>query len=530
MLLRCAMSKKGHPTPLTGQTTGDEMPFGRQRFSLIYQLIASALLLVLVLVALTGWHVYHTYQLALSRSQANTLNLTHALSQHANDTFMQAQTLLSNLTGQVDVIGSEPAKRAALHQLFAEKASLLPQVHGIALYDSQGQMIVTTADALPANTDYADRDYFIWHRDHADTGAHIGKVIRSRMTSDLILPISMRVNHPDGSFAGVIMESVVINYFRNFYAKFVISDDSTLIMMLNNGTVLLRQPFDEKAIGSSLSDSALFKEHIQQHSSGTMTGSLGGETSAKIFTYNHLQQFPVVITTGMSVDQALVDWKKDALSHVVLVVIFLLLIVFTSLMLTRQVRIRMRIEQELLHAQQELRKLNRSLETLARSDGLTGLYNRRHFDLSMANEFNRSMQHQGSLGIILLDIDYFKQFNDLYGHVAGDECLKQIGAALRRLPLRPRDLVARYGGEEFIILLPDTDHAGTRAVAERAYQEIVGLNIAHQASPTGTLTPSIGVYLGDPQPGQDTPSKMITHADAALYQAKGQGRNRICEY
>ncbi|CAK8738795.1 hypothetical protein SODG_002398 [Sodalis praecaptivus] len=230
----------------------------------------------------------------------------------------------------------------------------------------------------------------------------------------------------------------------------------------------------------------------------------------------------------MSLDQALVDWRQDAISHLILVVIFLALLSLLAISFIRQIRRRMRVEEELRHAQRELRKLNRSLEHLARRDGLTGLYNRRHFDLVLTDEFNRAVLSHDALGIILLDIDFFKQYNDLYGHVAGDNCLKRIGEALKALSLRHRDRVARYGGEEFIILLPQTDVAGAREVAQQVYEAITGLAIAHQASPTGSLTPSIGVYVGQPASGDESPSRMVSRADTALYQAKREGRNRIC--
>lgn len=501
---------------------------GPPRFSLILQVAASALFLAVVLVSLTGWHLYHTYQLALSRSQTNILNLTQALSQHANDTFMQAEILLTDLAQRIAQDGLAAARQGQLHPLFTAKMRALPQVRGIFLYDAAGHMVATSDNALQANTDFADRDYYRYHRDHNDANLHIGKVIRSRLTGELILPVSLRINRPDGSFAGVLLESVVIDYFRHFYARFVIDDDSTLMMMLNNGTILYRHPYNERAIGSSIFATPLYQKHIGQQASGVMTGALNGQDAQKIYSFTHLQQFPVAITTGMSLDQALVDWRQDAISHLILVVIFLALLSLLAISFIRQIRRRMRVEEELRHAQRELRKLNRSLEHLARRDGLTGLYNRRHFDLVLTDEFNRAVLSHDALGIILLDIDFFKQYNDLYGHVAGDNCLKRIGEALKALSLRHRDRVARYGGEEFIILLPQTDVAGAREVAQQVYEAITGLAIAHQASPTGSLTPSIGVYVGQPASGDESPSRMVSRADTALYQAKREGRNRIC--
>ncbi|WP_050747678.1 cache domain-containing protein [Sodalis glossinidius] len=237
---------------------------GPPRFSLILQVAASAVFLALVLVSLTGWHLYHTYQLALSRSQNNILNLTQALSQHANDTFVQAELLLTDLAQRIAHEGLDAVQQEQLHPLFTAKMRDLPQNRGIFLYNAAGQMVATSDTALPTNTDFADRDYYRYHRDHNDSSLHIGKVIRNRLSGGLILPVSLRINHPDSSFAGVLLESVVIDYFRHFYARFVIDDDSTLMMMLNNGTVLYRHPYNERAIGSSISASPLYQQHIGQ--------------------------------------------------------------------------------------------------------------------------------------------------------------------------------------------------------------------------------------------------------------------------
>ncbi|XBS71581.1 sensor domain-containing diguanylate cyclase [Acerihabitans sp. KWT182] len=503
--------------------------YGRQRFTLMFQLGASAGLLILALIVLNGLHLWRTYHEALARSQANTANLTQALTQHASDTFVQAEATLEELAQTISQQGMAANQRPFLHRLFQDKTHGLEQIDAISLYDSLGHMLVTAAQKLPAMNDFSDRDYFIYHRDHPDLTIHIGRVIRSRMTHELILPLSRRLNNPDGSFAGVLLESVMISHFRNFYTKFIISDDSTLMMLLNNGTVLYRHPYDEKVIGTTIADSPLFKDNIRQNQSGTVHSALANDPQAMVYSYEHLKQFPVIITSGISMDQALSDWRHDALSHAAMTLVFVLMISLTCLVLMRQLRGRMRIELELVHAQQELRKLNASLEKLARSDGLTGLYNRRHFDLVFNNEFKRAIEYRRPLGLILLDVDFFKQYNDIYGHVAGDECLRLIGRTLLALPLRQRDLVARYGGEEFIVLLPETDKTSALAVAGRIHEQIARLNIRHRGSPVGSISASIGIYVGLPIVDVDTPSKLVVRVDAALYEAKRQGRNRICE-
>ena len=521
--------RKTRPFGSPRQRVRNSAVYGHQRFTLLFQLGASAVLLILALIVLNSLHLWRTYHQALARSQTNTANLTQALTQHASDTFVQAEATLEELAEMIHQQGMGPDKWPVLHRLFKEKTQGLQQIDAISLYDARGRMLVTAADKLPSVNDFSDRDYFRYHRDHPDLTIHIGQVIRSRMTQELILPLSRRLDNSDGSFAGVLLESVMISHFRNFYTKFVISDDSTLMMLLNNGTVLYRHPYNEKAIGTTIADSPLYKDNIRQNQSGTVNSALANDPQSMVYSYEHLKQFPVIITSGVSMDQALADWRHDAISHAVMTLIFVLMISLVCLLLMRQVRARMRIELELIHAQQELRKLNRSLEKLARSDGLTGLYNRRHFDLVFKNEFNRAIELRRPLGLILLDIDFFKQYNDIYGHVAGDECLRLIGNTLRALPLRQRDLAARYGGEEFIVLLPETDKTGALAVARRIQDKIGQLEIQHRGSPVGSISASIGIYVGLPFSEVDTPSKLVVRVDAALYEAKRLGRNRICE-
>lgn len=175
----------------------------------------------------------------------------------------------------------------------------------------------------------------------------------------------------------------------------------------------------------------------------------------------------------------------------------------------------------------ELKRARDTLARLAATDGLTGLANRRSFDDRLAAEHRRLARSGGELSLILLDIDHFKPFNDTYGHLAGDDCLRQVGQALHGVARRPADLAARYGGEEFACILPGTDAAGARATAEQVRAAILALNIPHSASPTSDrVTASLGVITVACVPDQPI-GEIIKAADAGLYRAKEAGRNRV---
>ncbi len=161
-------------------------------------------------------------------------------------------------------------------------------------------------------------------------------------------------------------------------------------------------------------------------------------------------------------------------------------------------------------------------------DGLTGVYNRRHFDERLAAEWGRAVRSGSPLSVVLLDVDLFKRFNDRHGHQAGDDCLRRVAAALQAGLRRPGDLIARYGGEEFVCLLPDTAHAGALVVAEQLRAAVQALHIEHgESSVAPAVTVSLGVCTqtgGLPVSAAD----LLRAADAQLYRAKSEGRNRTC--
>lgn len=176
----------------------------------------------------------------------------------------------------------------------------------------------------------------------------------------------------------------------------------------------------------------------------------------------------------------------------------------------------------------ELKKYRDILERISLIDGLTGIANRRHFDQTLEKEWRRALRHRDILSLALIDIDFFKKYNDYYGHLAGDECLQKVGSILTESLKRASDLGARYGGEEFVILLPSTAKAGALTVTERIRSNVEELRISHEMSKVAKhVTVSIGVAAIRPELDK-VPSELIRQADSALYQAKNAGRNRVC--
>lgn len=203
---------------------------------------------------------------------------------------------------------------------------------------------------------------------------------------------------------------------------------------------------------------------------------------------------------------------------------------FIAVLMQRQERINFLQGLLLTHESSERMRLNAMLEKLALEDQLTGLANRRSFNDTLFHEWERCGRSRQPLALLFMDVDYFKRYNDTYGHAAGDQCLSSIGQALKDSLLRPADTAARYGGEEFVILLPETTREGALAVAQRVLEQIDARAIPHQSSDVAPhVTTSIGIALQIPD-RYSSSALLLENADKALYQAKQAGRHQAVLY
>jgi diguanylate cyclase (GGDEF)-like protein len=183
------------------------------------------------------------------------------------------------------------------------------------------------------------------------------------------------------------------------------------------------------------------------------------------------------------------------------------------------------MRQRLIDLKEQLEQHNASLKQESSQDALTGIPNRRSFDAAFEQEWNHATRTGKPLALLLADVDFFKKFNDTYGHQKGDDCLRMVASTIREAARRKVDMVARYGGEEFALLLPDTAPVSALLVAGRVLETLRGKRVPHEAAPAGHVTMSIGVCATVPQADQ-SPSDLVRTADRALYDAKAKGRNQ----
>lgn len=483
-----------------------------------------ALLLIFLVgcsvIGLVAWESVTARNQALDVSQVTMSNLARSLLQHADDTVGEAETVLDDLIERAYVDGVDGQQHLRLHQLLKQKVAALDQLHGLFIYSADGRWLVTSNDIDPPNANNADREYFSWHRSHTGPGVHLGQVIVSRSTGELIIPLSRRLDDAQGNFAGVILATLKVDYFRQFYKGFDLDDNGTIVLTLADGTILVRRPFDAAQIGGSIAKGELFQKMLPHAPSGARMIHSVIDGVKRMAAYRSSTVYPLVVVATQPEAAVLAVWRENLVRSIVMVIILLSVLGLFGALLLRQIRRNQRTEADLLRAHD-------ALQQLAMQDGLTGLANRRQLDLALPREIGRTVRTGRPLGLIMLDIDHFKRFNDLYGHLAGDGCIRDVGRAVLGCVGRAGDLVVRYGGEELLVLLPESEAAGTWQVAQRIVEAVRALAIAHGGSDQGVVTVSAGIHVWTASHPIPTPEALIAAADSALYAAKHGGRNQV---
>jgi len=481
--------------------------------------VAFIVLVIIAFISVEGWRAWRDYRQAFASANDSVSNLARATAQHAEDAIRQVDVLTAALMERVEGDGLQNMDIARTRALLIQQARIMPQLHGLFVYGPKGEWIVTNQTLTPDLPNNADRDYFIYHRTHDDRRVRVGAVVKSRSTDDLIIPISRRLNNPDGSFAGVLLGTIKVSYFVDYYGDFKIDDKGALVLAMRDGTILVRRPFVAEVIGGSLSGSEIFRRYLPYANEGVAQVRAVVDNTDRLYGFRALTAYPLVVEAGLSRESIVAPWRRDLLkTGLVLLVLLIGLGGFGTLVL-RQLR-----ERAIMAAQ--LRDAHQAMRDMALTDSLTGLGNRRLLDMALSDEFARAKRQGSPLALIMLDIDHFKRYNDRYGHPTGDDCLRRVARTIAATIKRPGDIAVRYGGEEFTVLLPMTDLGGAGTIAQDILQAIHDLGIEHLDHPAGSVTASAGVFCVNPARTQASAESMVRSADACLYQAKQQGRNR----
>ncbi|GAB7529294.1 diguanylate cyclase [Pseudomonas sp. 3A(2025)] len=483
-------------------------------------------LVCISLILATAWQIRQSANERLASAETAVFNIARAVEQHAIDTVRQADNTLKNLAERIEVDGVGPQQRLRLSRLMARNVADVEGLQGLFIYDADGNWVANSFSTEPSNKNNSDRDYFIYHRDNPSALVNVGSIVVSRTTGEPIIPISRRLETADGRFAGVVLATVPVAYFQTFFERLNVDTQGVIFIARYNGELLARRPTIDGLMTTNISKGEIFSKYLPARPNGIVFVTSVIDHIERLYAYRSVHGLPLVIAAGLSSTSVYAPWWGYVVRSFMITGLMIAALLILGYLIWRQI-------QQLLTAQGKLSAAHHELEQIAHTDGLTGIANRRRFDTALAQAWARSQLRSMSLGIILLDIDWFKQYNDRYGHLQGDECLKRVAALIRDQLTLPgvqhqSYLAARYGGEEFVVLLPDTDLDVATGVAERIRAAIAADRLEHAASPFGTVTISAGV-VSTRSTAAETPADLLARADSFLYEAKRQGRNRVCQ-
>ncbi|QJE02046.1 GGDEF domain-containing protein [Massilia forsythiae] len=478
------------------------------------------------LLALEAWSNWHARRLQLANAGITTVNTARALADQAGATFKMADTVLVGLVDRVETDGWSRAQVDELRALMTRHMKELPALQGLFIYDQDGRWIVNSAGRAFDGRNNADRDYFRHHRSHPGRGVHVGAPIVGRTSGAWVIPVSRRIERADGSFAGVALATIRVDYFRAVYERLDVRRDGGIVLALDDGIQLLGMPFAVVDVGRDIAASPVFARLAAAPRDGGLLES-AGQGVTRMVGFSRVAGFPLVVSVARSKDDVLANWRAGSVAAGGVLVALIAGLALLGRQVMRQIRLRDRLERELLATKAALETSNASLASLAYLDGLTGLFNRRYHDLALQREFQAARREGLPLAVLMLDVDHFKGYNDRYGHPAGDACLARVARCIKACLPPARALASRYGGEEFALVLPATGLAAALALADAIRDAVAACAIEHGGAPAGVVSVSIGVCAMAPQAGGGEAADWVRRADAALYRAKAAGRNRV---
>ena len=455
--------------------------------------------------------------------RANT-NLARSVSQEVEGTIAQAEHIVSSIVFELERSDITPDALLRLQPVLVMHVAEILSIKGLFVYDAQGRWLVHSEPSVDPSRNNSDRDYFIHHRSSPSAGALIGAPIVSRSSGEWVIPVSRRINDPGGNFAGVVLATLSVKHLRADLSRYQIGEQGA-IALFHAGQLLVRLPYKESDMGRRPPASALGRLFVTQRA-GSTEGVSSIDGVNRIISFEHLVDHPVLVTVAVGKDEAMQEWRTASIYQTGGVVLLCLVVGALGSYLIQSMRRRLLTEQRLRRTRDALTEANERLAQLAQEDGLTGLANRRYFDSRLVRAFQQARERQRPLGIVMVDVDEFKSYNDLYGHQEGDACLRRVAQALQSSLQRADDFAARYGGEEMVLLLPDTDTDGAAQVAEQVRMAVLDLQVPHAGSGFGLVSVSLGVAAWIPT-GEGTPMGLLKAADEALYRAKREGRNAV---
>jgi len=371
----------------------------------------------------------------------------------------------------------------------------------IQVFDADGRLTIDASTLDPLPEDRSDEEYFRVHRDQADAGLFISRPMLHHGTYAIVL--SRRITGGDGRFLGVVAGSIRFSYFHDLFGRLQLDPTDIITVFRRDGTVIMRTPFDLDIIGKDLGYLPTVKR-VMSVPSGSYTGISYSTHTPRLYVWRDSTK-PLVVLVGKLWSDIYRLWRMEATRIGAVMTVLIVFVLGVTLFLAHEIGRRAAAEDK--------------LEELATTDPLTGLQNRRKFEVSIDAEWRRAARQKKPLALLMIDADHFKEYNDTFGHQAGDEVLVGIAICISDSVRRAGDCAVRYGGEEFAVLLPGLPHADALRVAET-----IRLKVEQWCGEPAITTVSIGAASLVPGANAEW-TQLVQAADRALYAAKDAGRN-----
>jgi diguanylate cyclase (GGDEF)-like protein len=515
------------------------------------------LLLLVTVVPLVGERVRGLELGRQDRLKAATnqlLDITADGAQRQRQMLSSTGALLQTIAAAVPDIGD--LGNGQCQTLFNEIKNPAPWIHALAVVPPSGRIACSTrADLI--GLDIASRDYFI---EAIQTASPVvSDFLVGRATATPIVIVTLPQLAPNGRVKSILFAALRLDWMEALIADRSARSDLAVFIVDGSGKVIARSPDPENLKSTRLPQHAL----VQAILSGTRTLTAEGlDGQRRVFAAAQLNDYNAHLVVGLSEQEILANINRQVyiaygiLGFVVLAVM-LAAWLGSDRLIVRPIRALASMAGALgrgdfeagrglqsaptefeplvaairsmagqLRARESaMLQTNEHLGRLAQFDALTGLCNRRSFDARLAARFAKARLTREPVALLMVDVDHFKEFNDNYGHVAGDACLQEVAKAIASV-VRDTDFAARYGGEEFAVLAYGLDAEGAVQVAERLRRAVRAAGVPHEGSPHRLVTVSVGIASTIPAEGE-IPERLVEEADIALYSAKKQGRDRI---
>lgn len=449
------------------------------------------------------------------RAAQTTENLALTLEKELAGNIRSVDILLATVIDEFDrQRDSGSIDAPGLNDFIHRQVARFPYIDGIRVTDAAGILRYGSDVAADTRIDLSDRPHFRQLLDQHEDALVISKPQKSRANNKSVVVFARRIRNAEGSFGGMAFAAIAVEKLTQTVSQVAIRKGGSITLRGPDLGIIAHYPKPAGG-GENVYTPTVAREFATLLATGATSGTFHASTPAdgveRTLSFRKLGDYPLYLMVGRARSEYLGTWYAAAVRAAATLTLFLAVTVGLAVLVQRY--------------WSRLAEANVELHHMAHTDFLTGLMNRRALLEAAAGELARARRYGSTVSVLMIDIDHFKAINDTLGHKAGDAVLQRLAGTIRQT-LREVDLIGRWGGEEFVALLPETATTRAYEVAERVRQTIAETEMRNHDTPPVSLTVSVGLATLDH--ADETIDTLIARADAALYQAKEGGRNRVC--